>query len=336
MSGQKKEVLFSVVVPVYNGMKYLPDCVESILCQSCSDFELILVDDGSTDKSGELCEAYRNRDARVRVLHQENSGVIKARIAGLETALGKYAYLVDADDWLEPDTLEHAKDLICRYQPQLISLGRYRELPGERRYLPEPVSPGFYARDQLQKVIWPVVLMDSCMNNMYYAMGKVAERKLLLDCIRKTDSRLRLGEDTALSVWLYAMTDSVCVSDRVCYHYRVTEYSASNGFRLELFDRLEDTVQYFETLEKFPVEDLDEQLHRYVVMVLANYLLAAVHSGASHQLLQIRESMLRERFLRHMKCARVKIPSLFMGILYFLLRGGHIAAAYYFLKISRR
>ena len=93
----------SVIVPVYNTEKYLRECIDSILAQSFTDFELILVDDGSTDKSGDICDAYGRLDHRVRVIRQNNSGVTAARKRGAETAVGEYISFVDSDDWIEPN-----------------------------------------------------------------------------------------------------------------------------------------------------------------------------------------------------------------------------------------
>lgn len=93
--------LFSIIVPVYNVEPYIATCIESILCQSVTDFELLLVDDGSTDDSGMVCDEFASKDSRVRVFHQDNSGVSCARNLGIEKAQGKYICFVDPDDWIE-------------------------------------------------------------------------------------------------------------------------------------------------------------------------------------------------------------------------------------------
>ena len=98
----------SVVVPVYNVKDYLEKCVRSVLEQTEHDFELLLVDDGSTDGSGDLCEAIAQRDPRIRVIHQENRGLGGARNTGLEAAQGEWILFPDSDDWLEPETLQKA------------------------------------------------------------------------------------------------------------------------------------------------------------------------------------------------------------------------------------
>lgn len=330
------ENLISVVVPVYNTEKYLSDCVESILGQTYAAWELILVDDGSTDDSGAICDTYGKKDERVYVIHQENAGVTRARAAGLRQAQGQYVYFVDADDWLEPEALQIAADIIETHHPKLISLGRLRESGGESRYLPEPAEPGFYGREEVKIAIWPAALMDVHMNNMYYSMGKVAERALLSACLEKVDAHLRLGEDAVLSVWLYALTDSVYVCGEACYHYRVTEHSASNGFRVELFDQVGDTVEYFENRKDIPIPGLKEQLHRYVVMVSSTYLLMAAQARASKELPQVKDRLMQERFRRHFDRAEFQTSSLLVRLLHFMLRRGWIRTAYVFLILSRR
>ena len=93
-------MVFSVVVPVYNVEKYLRECVDSILAQSFEDFELILVDDGSKDSSGAICDEYAQQDARVKVIHKENGGQSTARNLGIEAAKGEFAIFLDSDDMI--------------------------------------------------------------------------------------------------------------------------------------------------------------------------------------------------------------------------------------------
>ena len=93
----------SIIVPVYNVEKYLPKCIESILAQTFTDFELILIDDGSPDRCGEICDEYAAKDSRIVVIHQKNQGVSAARNAGLDAARGTYIGFVDSDDWIEPE-----------------------------------------------------------------------------------------------------------------------------------------------------------------------------------------------------------------------------------------
>lgn len=97
--------MISIIVPIYNAEKYLHRCIDSILEQTFSDFELLLIDDGSIDQSGLICDEYALKDKRVRVVHKENGGEMAARAAGVRISSGKYLYFVDADDKIMPDTL---------------------------------------------------------------------------------------------------------------------------------------------------------------------------------------------------------------------------------------
>lgn len=103
----------SFIIPIYNVEKYLPQCVDSILSQTYTDFEVILVDDGSPDNSGKLCDAYAQKDARVRVIHKPNGGLSDARNAGLDVAHGDYVIFVDSDDfWIKNDSLSNLMGVV--------------------------------------------------------------------------------------------------------------------------------------------------------------------------------------------------------------------------------
>ena len=97
----------SVIVPVYNAEKYLRRCIDSILAQTFTDFELLLIDDGSTDSSGKICDEYAKKDRRIRVFHKENGGVSSARNVGLSHLRGNWVYFVDSDDYLSPQHLQN-------------------------------------------------------------------------------------------------------------------------------------------------------------------------------------------------------------------------------------
>lgn len=110
--------LISVIVPIYNAEKYLRYCLDTILAQTFSDFELLLIDDGSKDNSGKICDEYAGQDTRVKVFHKENGGVSSARNFGIHNATGKWLVFVDADDWIDQDYLEclypkNENELVC-------------------------------------------------------------------------------------------------------------------------------------------------------------------------------------------------------------------------------
>ena len=101
-----KNLTLSVIVPIYNIEKFLPCCIDSVLAQKFTDWELILVDDGSKDSSSSICDAYAAKDDRIRVIHKSNGGLTSARNAGLAIASGEWIMHLDGDDWVEPDMLD--------------------------------------------------------------------------------------------------------------------------------------------------------------------------------------------------------------------------------------
>lgn len=105
-----KDDLISVIVPVYNVEKYLRKCIDSILCQTYKNFEIILIDDGSSDNSGKICDEYLNRDERISVFHKKNQGLSEARNTGIKKAKGKYLTFVDSDDFINEEYILNLYD----------------------------------------------------------------------------------------------------------------------------------------------------------------------------------------------------------------------------------
>lgn len=120
-----RKALISVIVPVYNVEAFLPRCVDSILAQTYENLEIILVDDGSPDGCGTICDGYAAKDNRVKVIHKENGGLSSARNAGLEAATGEYIAFVDSDDWIELEMYGHMLSLLDKYEAKLVCAGRY-------------------------------------------------------------------------------------------------------------------------------------------------------------------------------------------------------------------
>lgn len=129
---EEKQELVSVIVPVYNVVDYLPQCLESILHQTYSNLEILLINDGSTDQSGEICETYAQRDKRIRVIHQENGGLSHARNTGLDHMSGRYVLFVDSDDYLYHESVERLYSTLTRYRAD-IAMGKYIGFDDERK-----------------------------------------------------------------------------------------------------------------------------------------------------------------------------------------------------------
>ena len=153
----------SIIVPVYNAEKYLGECVNSILNQTLSDFELILVDDGSTDGSPALCDRFASRDARVKVIHQANAGAAAARNHGIKAAQGEYIAFADSDDRIDADMYERMLDAAAANDCDLVICDCLKEYDSGSMLYTHDLPAGFYNRERMYSVYFPQLLMTDTM-----------------------------------------------------------------------------------------------------------------------------------------------------------------------------
>lgn len=166
----------SIIVPVYNVEAYLDRCINSILEQSFDDFELILVDDGSTDNCPSICDSYTQIDSRIRVLHQDNKGLSAARNVGIQVSRGDYITFVDSDDWISKNMLKDLWELIIKYKADIVSCELLRtSTPID--YSDQKHTETLYSRDEFMDII----LKINSNKTMHYACGKLYNREVLDD-----------------------------------------------------------------------------------------------------------------------------------------------------------
>lgn len=212
-------ILISVVVPVFNVAPYLRRCVESLLSQTFACYEVILVDDGSTDDSSAICDDYKENegeDGRIRVIHQANAGVSAARNRGIEAAQGEYIAFVDADDWVEPGFLEAFACEIERNRKE----GREADM----------VVQGYWDHDG-KEILWERsdyhTAQDLCsvlfeMEERHligYVWNKVLRRQVILDRHIAFDRNIPIGEDAVFAMSFLRHATTMAVSPYVGYHY---------------------------------------------------------------------------------------------------------------------
>lgn len=221
----------SVIVPVYNAEKYLPECVESVLHQTLSDLELILVDDGSTDGSPALCDAYAGQDRRVRVIHKQNGGVSTARNAGLDVATGSYIAFVDSDDYIAPDMYEKLLAKAVEYTCDVVMCDCMKEHPDHSELYTHAIRGGHYDRQQLESEYFPHLLM---MENVEYpatiSNGLLLFRRELAEQVRYLRG-VRYSEDLLFGAELMYRAGSFhYLKGQTYYHYRMNPQSATHKF----------------------------------------------------------------------------------------------------------
>lgn len=224
----------SIIVTVYNGEQYLPACVESVLAQTYRSWELVLVDDGSGDSSPALCDRYAAAHPNIRVVHQENQGLIMARASGARASRGQYLMFLDSDDTIEPVMLEEMQRHLERDGAKEIVCCNYvidREWNGTHEERKSAAAPGIYTGERLEKEIRQKLLGEENRTVILSMCMKLFSRELILPNLHYCDPRIRMGEDVCRTV--PAILDCerlVLLEDAFYYHYRFVKSSMVHGY----------------------------------------------------------------------------------------------------------
>ena len=212
--------LVSIIVPVYKAEKWLHRCVDSILAQTMTDFELLLIDDGSPDKSGEICDEYASKDDRIKVIHQENKGSVGARNAGLATAKGEYLAFVDSDDYVREDMLRKMVDVAERDNLDIVWCGVEGEL------MDKSVFSLFEVKDDFDFMIKQ--LFNGKIQGWLW--NKLIKRDFWRQCDIKVDEKYSVLEDVLISLQLFYNNPKQVVVEEYFYVYnRTNENSYTVG-----------------------------------------------------------------------------------------------------------
>lgn len=206
----------SIIIPVYNARKYLPDCLFSILkCQGFQDFEVILINDGSTDGSGEMCDEYAKKDKRIKVIHGENGGASKARNTGIRKAVGKYILFIDSDDFIADNSIEKIVATIAdEGETDVVLLNATSIFPdGSRKPHVKFVKKHFYGQKQGNVLINISKKLPDCV------WGKLIKRKIIvMNDIYFTEGIICEDVDFVMNLFMHAKTYNS--TDFDFYYYR--------------------------------------------------------------------------------------------------------------------
>ena len=211
--------LISVIVPVYKVEPYLRKCVDSILAQSYSDLEVILVDDGSPDNCGAICDEYAEKDSRVRVIHKPNGGLSDARNAGMKIMHGSYLMFVDSDDWLTEDAVSSLYGLAVTNSAELV-IGNCDRVTDENIDVVEPnPNDNYVVFNKLQAV-------SHFLHNSCAAWGRLYKRSVHEDIFFPVGE---INEDEAIILSVIDRCSSIVMSDKIIYHYRLRNDSITTA-----------------------------------------------------------------------------------------------------------
>lgn len=255
--------IISIIVPVYNVEQYLPRCIDSILAQSFPDFELILVEDGSPDNCGVICDEYAARDNRVRVIHKENGGVSSARNAGLDAAAGEYIMFCDSDDYVSPDWVQQLYRAVRSYANAFVNCNVWTVASDGNMVLRYDVANPNRIIPMHSYYELYVSSLDSSLWNKIYSGEIIREQQL------RFYEDLHIGEDVVFNVEYYKTCDQIIFINSPLYFYCSNTASLTHTYRPNTMEmhRVVFNARLPVIEEAYLGNYLDSWLYRFIQML---------------------------------------------------------------------
>ncbi len=290
---------YSIIVPVYKAEKFISQCVDSVLSQPYLDFELILVDDGSPDNSGKICDEYAKKDERVKVIHKENGGVSAARNAGIDASQGKYIIFLDSDDFIDKSYFKVIKDSV-EYGTELVSFGMFdyiHKTDGGVKIKESPMNKDILARG-FDAGVWTHFIVDSFFPAPW-------NKVFLASVIKENGIRFKEGivcfEDYMFCLeYCMHISSFICVSAPIYYYRSFEEINHVSkrkwGDRFIISRLVYDVTRKF-TEDKGGSSELSN-LHRYTYQAYITELKAAKFEDET-KIKSVIKSALREPGFAH-------------------------------------
>lgn len=221
----------SVIIPVYNVETYLSKCIESVLHQTYSDFELLLIDDGSTDNSGSICDMYKEKDNRIRVFHKKNEGVSKARNLALDNASGEFVIFVDSDDWIEPSTFELVLKQLENFDILFFDIIWHYEDNSIRTN-----SAGNFCvtnKENVEKSIFRLIHNLTDVNLFGFTVNKIFRKSIIDKCKIRFIENLSISEDEIFTMEYCLNISSLKYFAYPLYHYIWKQQGLTHKYKCE-------------------------------------------------------------------------------------------------------
>ena len=303
--------MISVIIPVYNAANYLQRCVASVLCQTYTDIECILVNDGSKDKSLQLCQSYAKKDSRIIVVDKENEGVDKTRFEGLKHASGEFVMFLDSDDWLERDAVENLMKPMSQFEADVV-VGQIRNV----------YHVAFlYLRDWRQKSLKnanKLISHEEMMEDYYLSffginilpvsMCATLYRRSVINQAQLQPSGLGFGEDLAFNMKLMPYVQKYYMIDKIIYNYRKERWGASPKY---LDNWLKNARLLFDS-KMLQIKELNyDKAIKWQLIEYVNYMKTYVRNSLLYDAKHIekRKNILREEFQVHGFAEKVQLLS---------------------------
>lgn len=284
--------LISIIIPVYNIKEYLRECVDSLLRQTYQKIEIILVDDGSTDGSSQLCDYLAEKDFRIRVIHQKNEGVSSARNIGIADARGQYITFVDGDDWVEENFIETLYNSLVQYDADVSAVGHMRCLADGTKQVKA-------ITDKTEVIFSTSAFYRKCDKKspwIGYAGGKLVRKEIIEHNALEFDTEIRIFEDFIFFYSLFEHVQKIVKNPETLYNYRIRPSSATQtaGKSLDLLNnKITALEKALKIAEKYPDSIFLSKVETTLFSAMISYLAAMFRMKCydKMEILRIREKL---------------------------------------------
>lgn len=272
-------IKISIIVLVYRVEKYLKQCIESIINQTYKNLEIILVDDGSDDLCGEICDEYAEEDSRIKVVHKKNGGIDSARKAGIQVATGTYVGYVDGDDWIEPTMYERLIKIAIENDVEIVESGVIDSYGDVFEYREPYFEEGCYKGDKFDEIA-PYVIYSGkffYFGIQTYLVTKLFRRDKFIQFQMMKDYSENITDDPMVTFPAILSLRSIYITHECFYHYRVRKDSAKHSIRLDIPEKLmavyrNDLVRFAGSKKEDNVSGQLSYLYLYLLLAKAIYV----------------------------------------------------------------
>lgn len=291
-------MLFSIIVPIYKVEKYIRQCVDSVLVQTYTDFELILVDDGSPDGSPIICDEYGKKDSRIKVIHKVNGGATSARKSGIAIAKGEYILCVDGDDYIESNLLSKLYNILSEFSCDVVCFG-YDTFPYiTKKSDINKYDVGYYDKMQIENRIFPTLITGE--NGLRFPpsiWSKVFKRELISPIQNDLPNDIIIGEDSCISyVSIYKANSLYILHDKL-YRYRVDNTSLTRSKKAFSWNEPLLRVDFY--FKYMPKNLFEEQIARITVHSFFNVAISVLRAKKYRQAKKEIKRELSENQIKH-------------------------------------
>jgi glycosyltransferase involved in cell wall biosynthesis len=265
--------LVSIIIPIYNSEAFLDKCIKSAINQSYKNIEVILINDGSTDLSGRICDDYALNDNRIKVIHKNNGGLVSSRKTGLKVSTGEYVLYIDGDDWIESNLIEYYIDQVIKFNADIVISSHIVNLEGREDILMNSLPPGVYDKDKLKSLIYPKMLYTGNFSQFgifSYSWGKLYRKEILLENQLKVTEDITIGEDALCLYSTLLDANTLVILEKPGYHYRQRANSLIKTLRTIDISKMQKVYNDFKNIfyDKGVLDIMLPQLQYYLLSLL--------------------------------------------------------------------